>query len=215
MKSITSSTIGEDSHSVSTAHLAEVINLSYQEGFSRRFNWDIFQESILERIGSARTHKINFDEMFHWNPKHVDRSDNKKQLEVIRHHYSTEFGSSGNVEELLKDYSEDTVIYEVIDDKPETFRGKERVKEALEGMIGMANEQGATKIDLEHVKINHNHAQVIWKAETADNKSIIGTDSFTFDKDNHIAMQSTVALSRDDNDNDNDDSGKQHQSCPE
>jgi ketosteroid isomerase-like protein len=215
MKSITS-TIGEDSHSVSTAHIAEVINLSYQEGFSRRFDfWDVFQESILERIGSVRTKKIDFDEMFHWKPEHVDRSDNKKQLEVIHHHYSTEFGSAGNVDELLKDYSEDTVIYEVIDDKPETFRGKERVKEALEGMIGMATEQGATKIDLEHVKINHNHAQVIWKAETSEHKCIVGTDSFTFDKDNHIAMQSTVALSRDNNDEDDDDSEKEHQSCPE
>ena len=51
-------------------------------------------------------------------------------------------------------------------------------------------------IELEHIAVNHNHAQVIWKGETASHAKIVGTDSFTFDENNHITSQTIVALTK-------------------
>eukprot|EP00429_Kryptoperidinium_foliaceum_P001236 CAMPEP_0176016062 /NCGR_PEP_ID=MMETSP0120_2-20121206/7656_1 /TAXON_ID=160619 /ORGANISM="Kryptoperidinium foliaceum, Strain CCMP 1326" /LENGTH=169 /DNA_ID=CAMNT_0017349045 /DNA_START=51 /DNA_END=560 /DNA_ORIENTATION=+ len=102
----------------------------------------------------------------------VDYSDNPEQLEVIKHHYLSEF-SEGKVRKVQEDYNKDSVIFEVLDEVPKTYHGKRGVR---------------------HVAINRNHAQVVWKAETAGHETIVGTDSFTFDDKNHIASQSIVAL---------------------
>ena len=52
-----------------------------------------------------------------------------------------------------------------------------------------------SKFEMEHIAINHNHAQVIWKGETPAHGIIRGTDSFAFDKNNRIKSQAIVALS--------------------
>jgi hypothetical protein len=63
-----------------------------------------------------------------------------------------------------------------------------------------------TTFDLKHISVCQGHAQVNWVAEVNHGdepnnhkkKTVYGTDSFTFDKTNHISMQSTVAMSEKD-----------------
>ena len=129
------------------------------------------------------------DDIFH--PR-IDFSDNEAQAQVIRNHYLNEFGKH-SVDLVLNDYSDDSVIHELIDNAPTTYHGKQGVRQMCRDAARFW-----TKFELEHVAINHNHAQVIWKAETPTHSKVVGTDSFTFDKDNHITSQTIVALSQDD-----------------
>ena len=142
----------------------------------------------------------------------VDYCDNPAQIEVLRHHYSNEFGgttTTGNASsaqnqerEVLKDYNEDSIIHKVVDDMPSTYRGREGAITAWHDLSSQYLQGGPCQFDLTHIKVCHNHAQVNWKAEigsddaaAAHHKTLFGTDSFTFDDKNHIKMQTTVALS--------------------
>ena len=52
------------------------------------------------------------------------------------------------------------------------------------------------QIEFEHIAIDHNHAQVVWKAHIPSQQKVIrGMDSFAFDEDNRIVHQSIMALS--------------------
>jgi len=134
----------------------------------------------------------------------VDYCDNPAQIEVLRHHYTNEFGaasagsSSSQETEVLKDYNEDSIIHKVVDDMPSTYRGREGAITAWHDLSSHL-QGGPCQFDLTHIKVCHNHAQVNWKAEigsdASKHKTLFGTDSFTFDDTNHIKMQTTVALS--------------------
>jgi len=199
------SSIGDISSSIK---IADAIQKSYQEGFSHRIDWEAIQDTVLNFPGQFFGKKVELlttDEMmFDWEPDKVDVSDNAAQVEVLKHHYSNEFGPDGSVDELVKDYADDSVIYEVIDDKPKSYHGRSGARKAVEDMRSMLpsgttkehNDEDKSKFDLQHIKVNHNHAQVIWKAETPKHTTIFGTDSFTFDEDNHIRSQTIVALSQ-------------------
>lgn len=147
---------------------------------------------------------------FDWRPEAVDRSDSRRQCAVIRHHYRSELGRGGDeratVEELAGDYSDDAVIHEVIDDVPHTYRGALGVRQSVRDFVAMLHADddgdgggeggGRPKVEILHVKIHRNHAQVTWKAETPKHTHIFGTDAFTFDENNRIKSQSIVALSQ-------------------
>lgn len=149
---------------------------------------------------------------------HVDANDNNRQMDIIKHHYDSEFGANGfALDEIVKDYHDDSIIHKVIDDQPCTYSGREGARKAFQDMISyvqVAPTKGddhdnprnhdlhSDVVKLQHISINRNHAQVIWRAETTasndggSNKVIVGTDSFTFDpSDNHITSQTTVAMS--------------------
>ncbi|CAB9521457.1 expressed unknown protein [Seminavis robusta] len=139
------------------------------------------------------------DELFQFSSS-VDYCDNEHQVEVLRHHYINEFGSSDTdssttEEEVLKDYLDDSVIHKVVDDLPSTYRGKSGAVHAWHDLAAVM--KGPCTFDLTHVSVCRNHAQVNWKAECSkpNRRTIFGTDSFTFDDSNHIKMQTTVALS--------------------
>lgn len=120
----------------------------------------------------------------------VDYVDNDSQLNVIRHHYLAEF-EKHQIQEVVKDYDKDATIYEVVDEIPQTYRGRSGVRLMCRDLNGKLQ-----SIELQHVAINQNHAQVVWKGETKSrcHGIIVGTDSFTFDKDNRITTQTIVAL---------------------
>lgn len=121
----------------------------------------------------------------------IDYSDNDHQLEVIAHHYLNEF-NEGHIRDVMEDYNHDSVIYEVLDQVPKIYHGKRGVKKMCKDVLGKVK-----NMELEHVAVNHNHAQVIWKGETEDSHAaIVGTDSFTFDENDHITSQTIVALTQ-------------------
>lgn len=123
-----------------------------------------------------------------WKPNHVNICDNAQQMNILKHHYETE---SSN-EQLLQDYADDSVIYELIDGKPLTHRGSDGILASMTDVLKVAPSHS---VELQHIKIHHNHAQVIWEAHTPD-KDLFGTDSYTFNKSNKIQSQSTVILSQ-------------------
>lgn len=133
-------------------------------------------------------------------PPTVDYSDNPEQLQVIRHHYKSELPQrlqdkkTTKIRDVLEDYASDSVIYEVLDEVPKTYKGKRGVRLMCQDVLGKVQ-----NIHLEHVAINHGHAQVVWRGETTDpsHKIIVGTDSFTFGEDNRIVSQTIVALTQD------------------
>jgi hypothetical protein len=135
------------------------------------------------------------DEIFQFTSS-LDFCDNQAQVEVLRHHYFNEFSTDHNEEEVLKDYRDDSIIHKVVDDMPSTYRGRSGAVHAWHDLTAYL--QGPCKFDLTHISVCRNHAQVNWKAEctqSQDHKTVLGTDSFTFDETNHIKMQTTVALS--------------------
>jgi hypothetical protein len=120
----------------------------------------------------------------------IDYSDSDPQMQVLLHHYLNEFdGNKNHLEEVARDYDPDSVIYEVVDNSPKAYRGRQGVEQMCRDMLGKVK-----NIELQHVAVNHNHAQVIWKGETLSHSTILGTDSFTFDDQNHITKQTIVAL---------------------
>lgn len=135
------------------------------------------------------------DEIFDMNNSAIDYCDNEEQIEVLKHHYLHEF--SGTDQEISKDYRSDSVIHKVVDEMPSTYRGREGAVHAWHDLSSYLDlKRGSCNVDLTHISVCHDHAQVQWKAEsTADHMVLIGTDSFTFDDTNHIKMQTTVALS--------------------
>jgi hypothetical protein len=122
------------------------------------------------------------------DPPTVDYSDNDQQMELIKHHFRSEF-NEGRVCEVIKDYNQDAIIYEVIDEVPRTYHGKRGIQQMCRDVLGKVQ-----NIELQHVAINRNHAQVVWKGKTKSHATIVGTDSFTFDHNNRIAAHSIVAL---------------------
>ena len=136
------------------------------------------------------------DELFDVTNSSIDYCDNEEQIAVLKHHYTHEF--SGSDVEILKDYRDDSVIHKVVDDMPSTYRGAEGAVHAWHDLNSHLDlKRGSIcNVDLTHISVCRNHAQVQWKAEsTADHMVLFGTDSFTFDDTNHIKMQTTVALS--------------------
>ena len=95
--------------------------------------------------------------LFDWHPENIDVSDNAEQVQVIKHHYTNELGRERSLDELLKDYREDSVIYEVIDDKPATYRGRDGVRKAVKDLFALLhvgdNEDELPIVDLQHIKV--------------------------------------------------------------
>jgi hypothetical protein len=156
---------------------------------------------------AAHKEKRVLDELFDdmtTSPHVVDYCDNEDQIEVLRHHYINEFGGNHkNVKEeeaeVLRDYNANSIIHKVVDDMPSTYRGRDGAIDAWHDLSSYL--EGPCNFDLTHVKVCKNHAQVNWTVECntkSKHKTLFGTDSFTFDDTNHIVMQTTVALSKED-----------------
>lgn len=181
-----------DSLDTQREHLANYLDMTkliqsrYSSGFDLRhmdYVLDI-PEEILDRL-DVDTTDVAFEDIFH---PEIDQCDNKEQEQIIKDHYLNEFGRH-RVAKVLKDYSSDSVIHEVVDGVPHTYRGKTGAVQMCQDLFDLEH------VELQHIAVNHGHAQVVWLAETPSHSKIVGTDSLTFDKDNHIITQSIVALS--------------------
>jgi hypothetical protein len=126
----------------------------------------------------------------------LDYSDNRDQVRVLKHHYLNEFGHHISVAEVLKDYSENCIIHQVMDNVPRTFQGRDGARQAFVQLFNLIPHDMSHSLEFEHVAIDHNHAQVVWKAEVpSQNKIIRGIDSFAFDHENRIVHQTIMAAS--------------------
>ena len=136
----------------------------------------------------------SFEDIFESHPS-IDYSDNREQVKVIKHHYMNEFGKHLSLNEVMKDYSPNTVIHEVIDNVPKSYHGREGVQKAFKDLYRKIPHD-TSHMEFEHIAIDHDHAQVVWKAEIPDDDVVIrGMDSFAFDSENRITNQSTMAIS--------------------
>jgi hypothetical protein len=147
-------------------------------------------------IPQASQTNIVFGEIFH--PEIDDTCDNEEQVRVLKDHYLNEF-SKHSVDKMLQDYSSEPTLHEVLDGKPATYHGKEGVRHFYKDIAKWTHDS----VDLQYMAVNHNHAQVFWTGETDKHETIVGTDSFAFDDQNHITSQTTVAMTVDNNNGDN------------
>jgi hypothetical protein len=156
------------------------------------------RELILQLRGGAEQQQQHtpplFEDIFESHPS-IDYSDNNAQARVIKHHYMNEFGKHISMKAVMEDYSDSVVIHEVVDNVPKTYRGHEGVRRAFRDMYRKIPHD-TSHFEFEHIAIDHDHAQVVWKATIPDRDVIIqGMDSFAFDKDNRIIKQSIMAIS--------------------
>eukprot|EP00977_Amphora_coffeiformis_P001404 scaffold287_cov173-Amphora_coffeaeformis.AAC.18 len=142
----------------------------------------------------------------------VDFSDNEIQKQILLKHYRNEGcddqaadGSpvhkspdEKSLKAFLKDYTGNSVVHQVIDGVAVTNHGKEGARRLWEVMCGPHHH-----LKVQHLLVQDNHAKVVWEAHVdaertsldAAEKVLVGTDWFTFDLQNHIQTQTTVALS--------------------
>ena len=96
----------------------------------------------------------------------------------------------------MKDYSPNAVIHEVIDNIPKTYHGRDGVRKAFKDLYRKIPHD-TSHFEFEHIAIDHDHAQVVWKAAIPEKNVLIrGMDSFAFDDENRITNQSTMAISQ-------------------
>ena len=180
--------------------ISEILRNSSGDHFLRRSAHlkgivDATQNSPAHLFGSSNGMPLVCD--FKWRSDSVDRTDNQQQVDVLKHHYLSVLNHDISFEELKKDYRDDATIYTVMDDVPATYHGADGLRSSMNGFAAMLHAQdGKATMELQHMKIDHNHAQVTWRAETPHHTYIFGTDAFTFDKSNQIISQSVVALSQ-------------------
>ena len=177
-------------------------------GGASQVNNDVLVETPNEETATT----FSVDDIFKSHSKSLEVSDNPVQTGVIRHHYWNEFGKHISMTEVLKDYTDDCLVHVVIDGQPNSYKGHDGIKQVFKDLYRLIPHD-ASHFELEHIAINHDHAQVVWKARlgqdgdasnTTDDddddagtkRYIRGTDSFAFDtQDNHrIKHQTTVAL---------------------
>ncbi|KAL3926195.1 MAG: hypothetical protein SGARI_005682 [Bacillariaceae sp.] len=123
--------------------------------------------------------------------ENLDYSDNAAQVRVLKHHYLNEFGHHISVSEVLSDYSESCVVHLVVNNVPR----RDGARRAFVELFGLVPHDMSHSLEFEHIAIDHNHAQVVWKANVSSTKTIRGIDSFAFDENNHIEHQSIMAVS--------------------
>lgn len=104
---------------------------------------------------------------------------------VIEHHLGA-FGS-GNIDSLLADYTEESVIL-----TPNgTLKGLEEIKALFEGMFPLFPAEGSEFV-LDKMEINNQLGYIVWHANTPVVVIPLGTDSFIV-KDGKIMQQTFAA----------------------
>ena len=140
----------------------------------------------------------------------VEYSDNDVQKQILLEHYHNEatnaFPNKDALDAFLRDYTDNSVVNLCIDEVANTLHGVEGGRHLWEKVCSSSH-----NLDLQQVLIQNNHAKVVWQAQLGPpgipeeaNSSVgtvlVGTDWFTFDLQNHIQTQTTVAVSQKNND---------------
>ncbi|WP_287586245.1 nuclear transport factor 2 family protein [Candidatus Borrarchaeum sp.] len=105
--------------------------------------------------------------------------------EILKHHLES-FGT-GNVDEIVKDYTEDSVIF--TPDK--VVKGLSEIR-ALFKMFTTELLPPGCDFKLLQQQIQENVAYIAWNAESESHKFYIGTDTFVI-KDGKIGLQTFAA----------------------
>ena len=160
-----------------------------QGGFTATLQeWKDDETTLFDQVFSSHHHRNHNDQ-----ESAVDFSDSQEQVRVLKHHYMNEFGHHISVNEVIKDYSSDCMIHLVIDNTPHTYKGHDGIIQTFKDLYEKIPHDTSHFV-FEHVSINNNHAQVVWKAIIPDRQVIIrGMDSFAFDNQNKITNQSIMA----------------------
>ncbi len=102
---------------------------------------------------------------------------------VLGHHVQALM--SGNVDECLKDYAEDAVVF-----SPNgAFKGHESIRACFTGVMGMLTPEVMSQMKLIKQSVDGDYVYVFWSAGP---KIPLGSDTFCI-RDGKIVMQSFVA----------------------
>ncbi len=107
---------------------------------------------------------------------------------VFRHHLEA-FGT-GDVDEILNDYTEDTVV--IYDDR--VARGLVEIREFFEHWLEALLPPGC-RFDLEHLQATEDLVFITWTAESEKLVFELGTDTFLI-RDGKILRQTVAAKIR-------------------
>jgi len=108
---------------------------------------------------------------------------------VLNHHLES-FGA-GNLEELLKDYTDESVLVS----PEETLRGRDAIAGLFSGWFETVFKPGTYTFTMDRVDIEGDFAYIVWHAECEGVRFLMGTDTF-FVKDGKIAYQTLAAYAQ-------------------
>jgi uncharacterized protein (TIGR02246 family) len=105
---------------------------------------------------------------------------------VLDHHIAAL--ASGDVEAVLEDYTEDSVLMTV----DGTVRGLDALRATFDGFIAGLFAPGTYEFTLDQVDVCDEVAFIAWHASCADAEIRLGTDTFVV-RDGRIAVQTFAA----------------------
>ena len=83
----------------------------------------------------------------------------KETIEAVMQHHGQAL-LSGNLDELLKDYTKDSVMFTPM----ETYKGPERIREAFAGLMKMLPPEALANFKITKQEIQGEYAYVLWTA---------------------------------------------------
>ena len=83
----------------------------------------------------------------------------KTTVEAVMQHHGQAL-LSGNLDELLKDYTKDSVMFTPM----ETYKGPERIREAFAGLMKMLPPEALANFKITRQEIQGEYAYVLWSA---------------------------------------------------
>jgi ketosteroid isomerase-like protein len=83
----------------------------------------------------------------------------KTTVEAVMQHHGQAL-LSGNLDELLKDYTRDSVMFTPM----ETYKGPERIREAFAGLMKMLPPEALANFKITKQEIQGEYAYVLWTA---------------------------------------------------
>ena len=83
----------------------------------------------------------------------------KATNEAVMHHHGQAL-LSGNLDELIKDYTRDSVLFTPM----ETYRGPERIKAAFAGMMKMLPPEALANFKITKQEIQGEYVYLLWAA---------------------------------------------------
>lgn len=167
-------------------------------------------DESIKNIGRSAAEYEEEQHLIQEEARHVDISDNEAQKQIILDHYCHKAMHSEL--DFLRDYTDSSIVHVCVDNVASTFHGKEGGRRAFDHVPGSShhgNHHINKNLQVQHILVQNNHAKVEWQEDvqkepdriesdptTAKKMVLVGTDWFTFDAQNHIQTQTTVALSQ-------------------
>lgn len=107
--------------------------------------------------------------------------------ETVLHHHLAAFGA-GDVEEILKDYTDDSLLITASG----TIAGRERLREAFAGFFSGLFAPGTYEFSLDSESVEGDVAFIVWHASCRSAEVPLGADTFLV-REGKIAVQTFAA----------------------